>query len=106
MEATNEEQAKNKAVKVVNSIAKDNKSRILITDAPLKAVGVEVWETETTKVMKGDKLYVVLVVAATGVIEDTVKGVAGEKSTYNLVMKQLNFKGELRVFIFDLNQKP
>lgn len=56
--------------------------------------------------MKGDKLYGVLVVAATGVIEDIVKGVAGEKSAYNLVMKQLNFKGELRVFIFDLNQKP
>lgn len=105
VEASNENQAKEKALKTANSIAKEGGSKVLKSAIPLKVKGVEAWEAVSTKVMKGEKQYGVLLVRKTGNIEDLVKGVAGEKSAYNIVIKQLQPKEEVRVFIYDTEQK-
>lgn len=104
VEARTEEEAKVKALNTANNIAKNNDSRILMTDTPLKAIEVEKWDTESKRVVRGNKKYGVLVVTQGGKVEDVVK-VAGEKSAYNFVIQKLGLKGtEARVFIFYLNQ--
>lgn len=106
VEARTEEDAKLKALNTANGIAKDNKSRVLMSGKPLKVVSVEVWENASNRIVMGLKRYEALVASHYGLEENRMVGFKGEKSVYNSIIKTLMPREELRVFIRDLDQVP
>lgn len=106
VEARTEEEAKVKALNTANMIAKDNKSRVLMSEKPLKVGSVEVWEKASNRIVMGLKKYEALVVGQCGLEENRMVGFKGEKSVYNSIIKTLMPREELRVFIRDLDQVP
>ncbi len=106
VEARTEEEAKAKALNTANMIAKDNKSRVLMSEKPLKVGSVEVWKNASNRIVMGLKKYEALVVSQYGLEENRMVGFKGEKSVYNSIIKTLMPREELRVFIRDLDQIP
>lgn len=106
VEARTEEEAKVKALNTANMIAKDNKSRVLMSEKPLKVGSVEVWKNASNRIVIGLKRYEALVVSHYGLEENRMVGFKGEKSVYNSIIKTLMPREEIRVFIRDLDQIP
>lgn len=106
VEARTEDEAKLKALNTANGIAKDNKSRVLMSEKPLKVVSVEVWKNASNRIVMGLKRYEALVASHYGLEENRMVGFKGEKSVYNSIIKTLMPREELRVFIRDLDQVP
>lgn len=109
VDAINKEEATNKVLSSANNIAKTMRNSIIRSVKPLKVVNIELWDSFSLRVIKGNKQYGVLLTSQQRSFVDLVRGVGGVKSVYAYVVKKLGgfdrIKEDFIIYVYDLEQR-